>query len=416
MPPHARSRRPGVRPPRMTRPMRPLTPSRWCVVAVVLAAVLSLPSLSGGAPANSDGLAAYFDAAEGKSPLDIFGVRFGQTASTDLTLIIRTHKPWETGAINPRFGRTLCILLRSDEHPLPAGRLCAYPSESAKSGLALRYTVLDPQTGIQRGIRDLSPIVSRPSKTTIRVSFPPSLLRLKPGLYHWIARSQYRDEADLPAARRLRGLPAEHGRGRDAGHAVDLAGSPPALLRRRLARPAQAVSQPEARARRRADARQRRPHAEHPLHAAQADRARHPVRVRRARAGSAQHGRAHRRQPRRPLARRARDRRPDREVAGRLGHALGLPVHARDRPPRPGEPPQRLRELEQAGPAMAGGQPEDQHGLRRRALRLDGRRQGPGQPVQGEDVGLLAGLGGACRGPSSASSSSATRRSPRRTR
>jgi SGNH domain (fused to AT3 domains) len=182
----------------MTRPLRNLTPLRWCVVAIALVAALALPSLSGGAPANSEGLTAYFDAAEGNTPLDIFGVRFGQTASTDLTLIIRTHKPWETAAINPRFGRTLCLLLRSDEQPLPAGRLCAYPSESAKSGLALRYTVLDPQTGVQRGIRDLSPAVSRPSKTTIRTSFPPSLLRLKPGLYHWSARSQYRDDVQCP--------------------------------------------------------------------------------------------------------------------------------------------------------------------------------------------------------------------------
>ena len=182
----------------MTRRLRNLTPLRWCVVAVVLAAGLALPSLSGGAPATSDGLTAYFDAEEGSTPLDIFGVRFGQTASTDLTLIIRTHKPWETDAINPRFGRTLCLMLRSDEQPLPAGRLCAYPSESAKSGLALRYTVLDPQTGIQRGIRDLSPVVSRPSKTTIRTSFPPSLLRLKPGLYHWVARSQFRDDILCP--------------------------------------------------------------------------------------------------------------------------------------------------------------------------------------------------------------------------
>jgi hypothetical protein len=164
----------------------------------VLAALLALPSLSGGAPANSDGLAAFFDKAEGKTPLDLLGVRFGQTASTDLTLIIRTYKPWETSAINPRFGRTLCVVLRSDEHPLPSGRLCAYPSEMAKSGLSLRYTVLDPQTGLQLGIRDLSPVVSRPSKTTFRVSFPPALLRLKPGLYHWIAKSQYRDDAGCP--------------------------------------------------------------------------------------------------------------------------------------------------------------------------------------------------------------------------
>jgi hypothetical protein len=182
----------------MTSLLRHLPPLRWLVVALVAAAVLVQPSLSGGAPATSDGLAAYFDPAEGNTPLDIFGVRFGQTASTDLTLIVRTHEPWETSAINPRFGRTLCVLLRSDEQALPAGRLCAYPSQSAKSGLALRYTVLDPVTGVQLGIRDLSPIVSRPSKTTIRVTFPPALLRLKPGLYHWVARSQYRDDTACP--------------------------------------------------------------------------------------------------------------------------------------------------------------------------------------------------------------------------
>ena len=182
----------------MTNPLRHLPALRWCVLAVLLAAALAQPSLSGGAPATSDGLAAYFDVAEGRTPLDLLGVRFGQTASTDLTLIIRTHEPWETSAINPRFGRSLCVVLRNDEQPLPQGRLCAYPSETAKSGLALRYTVLDPATGAQRGIRDLSPIVSRPSKTTIRVTFSPPLLRLKPGLYHWVARSQYRDDTTCP--------------------------------------------------------------------------------------------------------------------------------------------------------------------------------------------------------------------------
>ena len=182
----------------MTRPLRYLSPLRWCLIAVALAVALAQPSLSGGAPANSDGLEATFDRAEGTTPLDLFGVRFGQTASTDITLIIRTHEPWETSAINPRFGRTLCVMLRNDEQAHPQGRLCAYPSESAKSGLALRYTVLDPATGAQRGIRDLSPIVTRPSKTTVRVTFSPPLLRLKPGLYHWVARSQYRDDTTCP--------------------------------------------------------------------------------------------------------------------------------------------------------------------------------------------------------------------------
>jgi hypothetical protein len=168
------------------------------MLAVAPAVALAQPSLSGGAPATSEGLAAVFDPAEGGTPLDLFGVRFGQTASTDLTLIIRTHGPWETSAINPRFGRTLCLTLRSDEQALPAGRLCMYPNFTAKSGLALRYTVLDPTTGVQLGIRDLSPVVSRPSKTSVRVTFTPALLRLKPGLYHWVARSEYRDDAKCP--------------------------------------------------------------------------------------------------------------------------------------------------------------------------------------------------------------------------
>lgn len=183
----------------MTRPSRLPSHLLCCLVAVVAAAAgLALPGISGGASVSSDGLVALFDPAEGNTPLDLFGVRFGQTASTDLTLIIRTHEPWETSVINPRFGRTLCLSIRSDEQAHPAGRLCAYPSATAASGLALRYTVLDPATGAQRGIRDLSPVVSRPSKLSIRVTFPPPLLRLKPGLYHWVARSQYRNDTTCP--------------------------------------------------------------------------------------------------------------------------------------------------------------------------------------------------------------------------
>ena len=137
---------------------------------------------------------AYFDPAEGKSPLDLFGVRFGQTASTDLTLLMRTHQPWNTEIIDPAANRTLCVLLRSDEQANPAGRLCIYPKPAADSGLGLRYTPLD-QSGAQLGIRDLDPTVVRPNRTTVRVSFPPALLRLKPGLYHWRARSQHSDNA-----------------------------------------------------------------------------------------------------------------------------------------------------------------------------------------------------------------------------
>jgi hypothetical protein len=181
----------------MTSPSRHSKPLGFGLVAVVLAAMLLLPSLSGGIATSSDGLVAHFDAAEGRTPMDLAGVRFGQTASTDLTLAVRTEKPFDSSMVNPRFGRSLCILLRSDEQAHPAGRLCAYPSQHARSGLSLRYTVLD-QSGRQIGIRDLAPVVTRPDKQTFQVSFQPALLRLKPGLYHWKARSQYRDDAACP--------------------------------------------------------------------------------------------------------------------------------------------------------------------------------------------------------------------------
>ena len=182
----------------MTRLLRHLTPSRWTAVAVALVAVLTLPALSGGAPSTSSGLKAYFDGTDPQTPLDIYGVRFGQLSSTDLTLIIRTHKAWDASIINPVFGRSLCVALRADAEKFAAGRLCAYPSETAKTGLGLRYTVLDPSNGEQRGIRDLSTTVKRPNKSTFKVTLTPGLLRLKPGTYHWQARSQFRDDARCP--------------------------------------------------------------------------------------------------------------------------------------------------------------------------------------------------------------------------
>jgi hypothetical protein len=181
----------------MIRFRRHRNPLRWSVVAVVLLAVLALPSLSGGAPSSSGGLKAFFDPTEGKTPLDLIGARFGQTASTDLTLLLRTDKPWESSIINPGTHTSLCVLLRSDAQANPAGRLCMYPSATTKSKLSLRYTVLD-QKGNQLGIRDLAPVVSRPNDTTVKVSFPPALLRLKPGLYHWKARSQHVDNTVCP--------------------------------------------------------------------------------------------------------------------------------------------------------------------------------------------------------------------------
>ncbi len=164
---------------------------------VVLAALLALPSLSGGAPSTSGGLKAFYDPTEGKTPLDLIGVRFGQTASTDLTLILRTAKPWASSVINPGTHTSLCLLLRSDAQANPAGRLCIYPNATTRSKLSLRYTVLDQQ-GNQLGIRDLAPVVSRPNDTTVKVAFAPALLRLKPGLYHWKVRSQHVDNMVCP--------------------------------------------------------------------------------------------------------------------------------------------------------------------------------------------------------------------------
>jgi len=181
----------------MTRLLRHLSPLRLSLLAGALLALLVLPSLSGGAPATSQGLKAYFDPAEGNTPLDLFGVRFGQTASTDLTLLIRTQQPVDTEIIDPKLHRSVCILLRSDAKPNPEGRLCLYPNSSTSTGLGIRYTPLD-QKGVQLGIRDLTPTVVRPNDTTFRVTFPPALLRLKPGLYHWRARTQYVDTIDCP--------------------------------------------------------------------------------------------------------------------------------------------------------------------------------------------------------------------------
>lgn len=167
---------------------------RLSVLVLAFAAMLVLPSSSLAAPKSSDEIEAHFDTQEGETPLDLLGVRFGQTQSTDLTLLIRTHAPFQTSDISPKLHRTLCVLLRSNQQPLPSGRICIYPRAKAKTRLGIRYTVLDPQTGAQRGIRDLDIKVVRPNSSTVRVSFPPALLRLKPGLYHWVARSQYNGE------------------------------------------------------------------------------------------------------------------------------------------------------------------------------------------------------------------------------
>jgi len=131
---------------------------------------------------------AYFDAADAGTILDLYGARFGQTDKSDLSLVIRTHKPWAPADIQPLPVRMLCLWLRSDASPAPNGRLCATPDERAKSGVGLRWTALD-ERGNRLGIRTLAVEVRRPRATMLTASFSPGLLRLAPGRYHWQVRS-----------------------------------------------------------------------------------------------------------------------------------------------------------------------------------------------------------------------------------
>jgi hypothetical protein len=157
------------------------------VLAVVaVAAILALLARAsfGAEPA------ALYDPAEGATPLDLCGARFGQARNGDLTLSIRTHQPWQPGDIAPPKGRRLCLWLRSDQAPAADGRLCVVPDPGAPSGLRLRYTVLDA-AGSRIGIREIETVLRRPRPTTISARFAPTLLRLVPGLYHWQVRSLY---------------------------------------------------------------------------------------------------------------------------------------------------------------------------------------------------------------------------------
>ena len=132
---------------------------------------------------------AYFDRVDAGGRLDLYGARFGQTGSADVTLVIRTHQPWTPVDVTPSPTSQLCLWLRSTASPAPQGRICAAPDAKAKSGVVLRYTALDEE-GNRIGIRNLpSVIVRRPRPTMLSASFSPALLRLAPGRYHWQVRS-----------------------------------------------------------------------------------------------------------------------------------------------------------------------------------------------------------------------------------
>ncbi|HEY1539183.1 MAG TPA: SGNH hydrolase domain-containing protein [Solirubrobacteraceae bacterium] len=166
------------------------------LVALLAVITAALTALAGPAPAGArDQIAmastaptAHDDPAEGGTRLDLLGVRFGQTLSSDMDLVIRTYGPWRPGDVGPADGHLLCIWLRTDGAPAPDGRLCVLADAQAKSGLALHFTTLDP-AGDAIGVRDVPATIGRPRPTTVDATFDPAVLRLTPGLYHWQARS-----------------------------------------------------------------------------------------------------------------------------------------------------------------------------------------------------------------------------------
>jgi hypothetical protein len=163
------------------------------LLAVITAALMTLTAATPAGAHDEIAVAstaptAHDDPAEGGTPLDLLGVRFGQTLSSDMDLVIRTYGPWQPADIGPAGGHLLCIWLRADGAPAPGGRLCVLAAAQATSGLALRFTTLDP-AGDPIGIRDVPATIRRPHPTMVSATFDPTVLRLLPGLYHWQARS-----------------------------------------------------------------------------------------------------------------------------------------------------------------------------------------------------------------------------------
>ena len=157
-------------------------------LAAALAAALALLVSAASGPAAEP--PSYGDPAEGRTPLDLVGVRFGQVASTELELSIATTAPFAPADVDPLQGRALCVSLRADTAPTPYSRVCVINDPRRFSGLGLRYTALDA-AGNRIATRDLPTVVRRPKPTTVRARFAPSLLRLVPGIYHWRARTQH---------------------------------------------------------------------------------------------------------------------------------------------------------------------------------------------------------------------------------
>lgn len=171
------------------------------LLAVTTAGLLALAGATDATATDQIAVAgtapsAHDDPREGGSPLDLLSVRLGQLASSDMELVMHTFGPWQPSDVGPAAGHLLCVWLRADGAPAPGGRLCVIADARATSGLALRYTTLDP-AGNAIGIRDVPAIVRRPRPTMVSARFAPQPLRLLPGLYRWQARSLYGGVRDV---------------------------------------------------------------------------------------------------------------------------------------------------------------------------------------------------------------------------
>ena len=177
--------------------------------AILAAAVALLAVAYAHALAQTQASArSYADPPDRTSGLDLAAAALGQGSSGELSVVIRTHAPWQPRDVAPSATQALCVWLRRDESPMPSGRLCVVPRDGARGGVGLRYTLLDHR-GRRLGIRELAAAVRRPAPATISVRFSPALLRLAPGTYHWQVRSRSggvedrlpdRDEVALPIA------------------------------------------------------------------------------------------------------------------------------------------------------------------------------------------------------------------------
>jgi hypothetical protein len=154
-----------------------------CAIALLLAIQGALAAAGPSALARTRA-----DGVDAGSRVDLAGARLEQMRNGDLALDLATHGPWVPADVKPAATRALCVWLRNELAPQPGGRLCVVPDPGAKSGVRLRYTVLDHR-GRRTGIRELSAVVER-GPATVGARFSPLLLRLVPGRYRWYVRSR----------------------------------------------------------------------------------------------------------------------------------------------------------------------------------------------------------------------------------